>query len=103
MIFSENRYPPPGQARGQAFSGSCLERPSLGLKIHGDAVDAIAQMRRRGAVVEYVAQVASATAAVHLGADHAVGAVGRRFNRARDRIVEARPAGAALELSFRDE
>src|SRR5258708_32198369 len=23
MIFSENRYPPSGQARGQAFSGSC--------------------------------------------------------------------------------
>src|SRR5271170_6887732 len=23
MIFSENRYPPPDQVRGQAFSGSC--------------------------------------------------------------------------------
>src|ERR1700674_2522404 len=26
MIFSENRYPPSGQARGQAFTGSCSGR-----------------------------------------------------------------------------
>src|SRR3977135_392800 len=29
MIFSENRFPPPGQARGRAFSGSCSRRPAM--------------------------------------------------------------------------
>src|ERR1700719_1709068 len=28
MIFSENRYPPPDQIRGQAFSGSCSTKPN---------------------------------------------------------------------------
>src|SRR4051794_3562135 len=55
-------------------------------------------MRRRRAVLEHVAEMAAAAAAMDLGADHAVAAVGRGFDRARNRIVEARPAGAALEL-----
>src|ERR1700683_4483590 len=28
-IFSENRFPPSDQVRGQAFSGSCSKKPSL--------------------------------------------------------------------------
>src|SRR4051794_35136546 len=47
--------------------------------------------------------MAAAAAAVHLGADHAVGGVGRRLYRAFLRVVEARPAGAAVELPFRHE
>src|SRR4051794_24448429 len=47
--------------------------------------------------------MAAATAAMHLGARHAVAAVRRRFDRARLGIVEARPAGAALELAPGDE
>src|SRR3954471_22394678 len=77
--------------------------PSLRLEVHGDAVDAVAQVRRRRAVLEHVTEVAAAAAAVHLGADHAVAAVGRGLDRARNRIVEARPAGAALELLLRCE
>src|SRR3954470_1476853 len=80
-----------------------LRAPSLRLEVHGHAVDAIAQMRRRRTVLEHVPQMAAAAAAMHLGADHAVAAVGRAFDRARDRIVEARPAGAALELLLRCE
>src|SRR4029079_460788 len=67
-----------------------LRAPSLRLEVHGDAVDAVAQMRRRRTVLEHVPQMAAAAAAMHLGADHAVAAVGRGFDRARDRIVEAR-------------
>src|SRR4051794_25545734 len=80
-----------------------LRAPSLRLEVHGDAVDAVAQVRRRRAVLEHVAEMAAAAAAMHLGADHAVAAVGRGLDRARDRIVEARPTGAALELLFRRE
>src|SRR6266436_5781145 len=78
-------------------------RRLLGLEIHGDAVDAIAQMRRRRPILEHVAEMASAAAAVNLRARHAVAAIGRGFDRARHRIVETRPAGAALELRLRHE
>src|SRR5262249_32411969 len=47
--------------------------------------------------------MAAATAAMHLGAHHAEAAVGRRLDRAFDGIVEARPAGATLELLLRSE
>src|SRR5262245_33646997 len=77
--------------------------PSLRLEVHGDAIDAVAQVRRRRAVLEYVAEMAAAAAAMHLGAHHAVAAVLGALHRARDRIVEARPAGAALELLLGDE
>src|SRR5262249_47870920 len=75
----------------------------LGLEVHGDAVDAIAQMRRRGAVVEHVAEMAAAPAAMHLGAHHPIASIGRGFDRTLNRIVEARPTGAALELLLRHE
>src|SRR5260370_19716267 len=70
----------------------------LGLKVHGHAVDAIAQIRRRGPVVEHVAEMTAATASMHLGAHHAISSIGRAFDRPLDRGVEARPAGAALEF-----
>src|SRR5580693_3754815 len=60
-------------------------------------------MRGRRAVVEDVAEMAAAAAAVHLGAHHAPAAVARGIDRARLRIVETRPAGAALELLLRGE
>src|SRR5262245_45160269 len=47
--------------------------------------------------------MAAAAAAMHLGANHAVAAVFRGLDRARDRIIEARPAGAALEFPLRLE
>src|SRR4051794_10075469 len=60
-------------------------------------------MCRRRAILEHVPEMAAAAAAMHLGADHAVAAIGRGLDRTRDRIVEARPAGAALELLLRSE
>src|SRR4029450_6324457 len=60
-------------------------------------------MRRRGPVLEHVPEMAAAPAAMHLGAHHAIAAIGRGFDRALNRIVEARPAGAALELLLRHE
>ncbi len=62
------------------------------------AVDAVAQSGRLRAVVEDVAEMSAAAAAMHLGADHAVGAILGLADIAFDRLVEARPARAALEL-----
>src|SRR5215471_13808624 len=45
--------------------------------------------------------MAAAAAAVHLGALHAVAVVRGGLDRARLRIVEARPAGPAVELALR--
>src|SRR4029450_12600718 len=47
--------------------------------------------------------MAAAAAAMHLGAHHAVAAVLRGLDRARDRLVDARPAGATLELLLGDK
>src|SRR5580704_18518188 len=60
-------------------------------------------MRGRRAVVEDVAEMAAAAAAVHFGALHAPAAVGGGIDRARLRIVKTRPAGAALEFLLRGE
>src|SRR6516164_9131524 len=78
-------------------------RDSLRLEVHRHAVDAIALVGRRGAVVEDVAEVAAAAAAMHLGAQHAIAAIDLLLDRARNRIIEARPAGAALEFPGRHE
>src|SRR5260221_12842376 len=75
----------------------------LGLKVHGHAVDAIAQIRRRGPVVEHAAEVAAATAAMLLRAHHSIASIGRAFARALDPVLETRPAGAALEFLLRHE
>src|SRR2546422_5742780 len=78
-------------------------RSVLRLKIHRNAVDAVPQMRGRRAVVEHMAEMAAASAAVHFGAGHAVAPVDRGFDRSLHRIVEARPAGAAIEFLLRHE
>src|SRR5262249_54348926 len=66
-----------------------------------DAVHAVALAGRLRAVVEDVAEMSAAAAAVHLGArnDHAV--IVRRTHGALDRRVEARPAGTAVEFGLR--
>src|SRR6476660_2701347 len=76
---------------------------SFGQKLHGDAIDAIAQAGRRRPVIEDVAQMAAAAAAVHLRTDHAVAFVRRGLHRTGRGIIEARPAGAAFEFPLRDE
>src|ERR1051325_4346758 len=75
----------------------------LRLKVHRHPVDAVAEMGRRGAVFKYMAEMTAAAAAVDLGTDHAVTLVARALDRAGLGIVEARPAGAALELGLGDE
>src|SRR4029078_13054933 len=80
-----------------------LAAASLRLKIHRHAVDAITQMRRRRRIVEEGAEMTATTAAMDLGADHAEAAVGCGLNGPWHRIVEARPAGAALEFLLRHE
>src|SRR5262249_40873203 len=65
---------------------------SLRLEAHGHAVDAVAQVCRRWSVLEYVAEMAAAAAAMHLGARHAVAAILGALHRAPDRIVAAPPA-----------
>ncbi|CAH2401244.1 hypothetical protein MES5069_280021 [Mesorhizobium escarrei] len=70
------------------------------LEFQRDPVDAIAQAGRRRAVLEDVAEMAAAAGAVAFGADHAVAAVDGRLDRTGHRIVEAWPAGAALELQL---
>src|SRR3954471_7375398 len=47
--------------------------------------------------------MSTASMAVHLGADHAEGAVRRRADGVRQRSIEAGPSGAAVELGVRRE
>src|SRR5262245_16727728 len=68
-------------------------------ELHRHRVQAIAPARRPRAVVEHVAEVAVAAAAADLGADHAVALVDQlRDVIGIERLSEARPAGARLEL-----
>src|SRR5215469_5127446 len=60
-------------------------------------------MGRRRPVLENMAEMAAATAAMHLGANHAVARIRRGLHCSGLRIVEARPTSAALELGFGDE
>ena len=68
-------------------------------------VDAVAQAAAVARpVVEDVAEVAVGAARAHLGADHAVRAVAQLLDvRRLDRLGEARPAAARLELVGRGE
>src|SRR4051794_17260776 len=65
------------------------------------AVHAVAQAGRLRAVVEDMAEMAAATAAVDLGAQHAEGTVLGLAHRIVERLPETRPAGAALEFRLR--
>src|SRR3954447_22974501 len=79
-----------------------LRRPSLsGDEPEGEAVVAVAQARGLGPVGEDVAVVAEALGAVILVARHADRQVHLLREGAGDGGVEARPAGAALELPLR--
>src|SRR5512138_2113356 len=69
-----------------------------------DTIDAVAQARRLGAVLEDVALVSAATRAVTFL--HTVREPARfdlRLDAARDALPEARPAGAAVVLGLRLE
>jgi hypothetical protein len=74
------------------------------LEIQGRGVDAITQAGRRRPVVGDVAEMGAAATATDLRADHSVTAIGFGIDVALgDRLVEARPTGAGIELGLRIE
>ena len=77
--------------------------PRAGWNTSAKTVDAVAQAGRLRPVVEDVAEMAAAAAAMHFGAQHAEGAVLGLADRVFERLVEARPAGAALEFRLGGE
>src|SRR5262245_21366333 len=77
-----------------------LRRLVGGNEFQRDAVHAVAQASGRRAVVEHVAEVTTAAAAVHFRARDQQRAVDRCADGTLERRVEARPAGAAFELGI---
>src|ERR1700731_392665 len=71
------------------------------MKIERHAVHAVALSSRLRTVVEHVAEVAAAAAAMNFGSRHEEAAVGLGFDRPVERRRKARPAGAAVELGVR--
>src|SRR5213078_4847800 len=67
-------------------------------ELERDAVHAVPLTCGRRTVVKHVTEMAAALRAVHLGARHAVAAIGHRVDGVLERLVEAGPAGAALEF-----
>src|SRR5689334_21133865 len=66
-------------------------------ELQRDPVHAVSLAGGRRAVVEHVAEMAAAAAAMHLGARQDQGVIVRCAHRILDRRVEARPPGAAVE------
>src|SRR5580704_12166311 len=73
------------------------------VKQQREAIHAIAQAGRLRTIVEDVAEMAAAAAAVNFGTQHAEGTVLRLAHGILERLVEARPAGAAFELGVGGE
>src|SRR2546422_4071792 len=103
-------FPAPSPPFGRYFPTSGEELSSLPLprllRVEFDrgGVDAVAQARRLGAVVEDVAQVPAAVRARHLGPLHEERPVGRLLDRRALRgCVEARPSAVRVELGVRLE
>src|SRR5438105_463874 len=76
----------------------CFRHGIAGAEIERDAVQAIAQPGRLRPVLENMAEMPAAAAAMHLGAGHEEAAVGVGLHPVLERRREARPAGAAVEL-----
>ena len=104
------RKKPRSEDRG-TFAGRATiagQRPSRGrgpcrVKHQPETVDAIAQAGRLRTVIEDVAEVTAAAAAMHFGAQHAEGAVLGLAERIVERLPETRPAGATLIFGVRRE
>src|SRR6202020_2630239 len=73
------------------------------MKYQRKAIHAVAQAGRLRPVVEDVAEMAAAAAAMNFGPQHPEGAVLGLADRVVERLIEARPAGAALEFGLRGE
>src|SRR5467141_5203489 len=81
----------------------CSRSGRNGLECESDAVDAIAQAGRFGAVIEDVTQMAAAAAAVNGGSHHAEARVPGCPDGSLDRRPEAWPAGSTVEFRGRGE
>src|SRR5580698_7240121 len=73
------------------------------MKYQREAVHAIAQAGRLRPVVEDVTEMAAAAAAMNFGPQHPEGAVFGLADGVLERLIETRPAGAALEFGLRGE
>src|SRR5262245_60298498 len=92
-----------GPTRSASLPAARSRRAGLGDKSQRNAVVAVAQARRLGAVVEHVAVMAPAADAVVLGPREDQLEIALGAEHARDRGEEARPAGAAVVLHRRSE
>ena len=92
------------RVRGAGPRRSLLVGIPRPLELQRRGVDAVAEPRGLGPVLEDVAEVAVAGGAPHLGARHEEAPVGLRVHRAGvDRLPEAGPPGARIELGARRE
>src|ERR1700745_3404490 len=73
------------------------------MKHQREAVHAVTKPGRLRPVVEDVAEMTAATAAGNFGTQHAEGAVFVLADGVLQRLIEARPAGAAFEFGLRRE
>src|ERR1700689_98316 len=73
------------------------------MKYQRKAVHAVAQAGRLRPVVEDVTEMAAAAPAMNFGPQHPEGAVLGLADRVVERLIEPRPAGAALEFGLRGE
>lgn len=73
------------------------------MKVHGNAVHAVTQSRGLWPVIENMAEMTAAPAAVNFRPSHAERSVFRRCDRAFERRPEAGPARAAFEFGSRRE
>src|SRR6267143_4590618 len=73
------------------------------MKDQRKAVHAVAQAGRLRPIVENVTEMAAAAAAVDFGPQHPEGAVFGLADGIVERLIETRPAGAALEFRLRGE
>ena len=74
-----------------------------GLEFERYAVHAIALTGRLRPVLEHMAEMPAAAAAMHFGSRHEQAAIGFGLDRIVERRPEARPPGAAVELGIRSE
>src|SRR5688500_2127448 len=71
------------------------------MKHHAKAVDAVAQAGRLRSVVENMTEMSAAATAMHFGPQHPEGAVFGLAEGVFQRLIKARPAGAALVFGLR--
>src|SRR5216683_931556 len=87
-----------GRVSGLLSTRLCVSGRLAGVEVERYAVHAIAQPGRLRPVLEDMAEMPAAPAAMHLGAGHEEAAVGVGLDHILERRREARPAGAAVEL-----